>query len=122
MQSQTISQLEFVDRIGKITAKFAAEKSAIDKAREDIAKGYQAAMKLTKEAMKDAKKLGFNLPVSRSMEGIRFKSHLVLDDIIIDELAPKRRFNKPKSPSLERPNPDQRLADSDPESSDLEFT
>ena len=37
--------------------------------------------------MKDAKKLGFNLPVSRSMQGIRFKNSIVLNDIIIDELA-----------------------------------
>lgn len=47
-------------------------------------------MKLTKEAMKDAKKLGFNLPISRSMEGIRFKSPLVLDEIIIDELMHRK--------------------------------
>lgn len=76
-----------MNSIANITSKYATEKGTIEKAKEDISKGYQAAMKLTKEAMKDAKKLGFNLPVSRSMEGIRFKNPIVLNDIIIDELA-----------------------------------
>ena len=41
-------------------------------------------MKLTKEAVKDAKKLGYNIPLSRSLEGIKYKSPLILDDIVID--------------------------------------
>lgn len=41
-------------------------------------------MKLTKEAFNDAKKLGYNLPVSRSEEGLKFKSPLIYNDIIID--------------------------------------
>jgi hypothetical protein len=83
--------------IANITSKYSVEKGFVEKAKEDISKGYQAAMKLTKEAMKDAKKLGFSLPVSRSMEGIRFKSPLLLDDIIIDELANLQGRKKAKA-------------------------
>ncbi len=35
-------------------------------------------MQLTKQAFKDAKKLGYNLPVSRSMQGLRYKAPLIL--------------------------------------------
>ena len=42
---------------------------------------------MTKEAVCDAKKFGYKLPISRSVEGLRFKSPLLMNDIIIDELV-----------------------------------
>ena len=52
--------------------------------------------------MKDAKKMGFNLPVSRSMEGIRFKSPLIIPDLVIDELPLMKKIEKsPKAHLLE---------------------
>lgn len=51
--------------------------------------------------MTDAKKLGYDLPISRSVEGIRYKSPLLLNDIIIDELAGRRAEDRPRQmPSL----------------------
>ena len=51
----------------EIDHKYTLEKESIDKAKLDIAKGYEAAMKLTKEAMHEAKKMGYHLPMSRSL-------------------------------------------------------
>lgn len=41
--------------------------------------------------MSDAKKLGYDLPVSRSVEGLRFKSPLLLSDIVVDEVGRQRQ-------------------------------
>ena len=65
----------------------------MEKTKEDISKGYQAAMKLTKEAVKDAKQLGYRIPISRSLEGIKYKNPIILDDIIIDELFQIKKDN-----------------------------
>ena len=80
--------------------------------------------------MTDAKKLGYDLPISRSVEGIRYKSPLMLNDIIIDELAGRRTEDRPRQmPSLlakyRETEPEPRIhidLISDGESSDLEFT
>ena len=66
LENKLITQEEFLSRIDYITTKFSKEKECVEKTKEDITKGYQAAMKLTKEAVKDAKQLGFRIPVSRS--------------------------------------------------------
>lgn len=56
----------------------------MEKTKNDITRGYQAAMALTKEAVKDAKKLGYRLPISRSSDGLKCKSPLLFNDIVID--------------------------------------
>ena len=79
-------------------------------------------MKLTKEAVKDAKKLGYNIPLSRSLEGIKYKSPLILDEIVIDELV-KVKKDASKIKKYEPLIPEHRMSqESDHESSDLEFT
>lgn len=87
LDHKAISQEEFEAQVERIIFKYSSEKTCIEKTKEDISKGYQAALKLTKEAFHDAKRLGYNLPISRSMEGIRFKSPLLIGDVIIDELV-----------------------------------
>lgn len=81
---------------------------------------------MTKEAMKDAKKMGITLPISRSMEGFRFKSSLVISDLIIDELPQLKKPEKsPKefnSKQSQKSEVEVRMSESDNESSDLEFT
>jgi hypothetical protein len=53
-------------------------------------------MKLTKEAFSDAKKLGYHLSVSRSEEGLKFKSPLIYNDIIIDEMVQVKKEDRIK--------------------------
>lgn len=71
---------------------------SIDKAREDIAKGYNAAVKLIREAFSDAKKIGYKLPMSRSSDSYKLQKHLGfgvlsgLNNVIIDELNSKDHF------------------------------
>lgn len=76
--------------------------------------------------MKDAKKMGITLPISRSMEGFRFKSSLVISDLIIDELPQLKKPEKsPKelnSKQSQKSEVEVRMSESDNESSDLEFT
>lgn len=68
---------------------------SIDKAREDISKGYNATVKLIKEAFLDAKKIGYKLPLSKSSDSYKLNKHLGfgvlknLNTIIIDELNSK---------------------------------
>ena len=71
-------------------------------------------MKLTKEAVKDAKQLGYRIPISRSLEGIKFKSPLMIDDIIIDELFQIKKDHGKKAETSNKME-----EDSDQESSDL---
>ncbi len=68
---------------------------AIDKAKEDITKGYNAAVKLIKEAFCDAKKIGYKMPMSKSSDTYKLNKHLGygmlsgLNNVIIDELNSK---------------------------------
>lgn len=95
VDSKTISEIDSLYRLKEIKAKYAAEKVDLEKAKEDISKGFRAAMKLTSETYSDAVKLGYSLPLSRSMEGLRYKKSLILNDIVIDELAhSKKRESK----------------------------
>ena len=53
LENRSISQDQFMNRIQNITTKFARQKICIEKTKEDITKGYQAAIKLTKQAAKE---------------------------------------------------------------------
>lgn len=82
-------------------------------------------MRLTKEAAKDAKRLGYRLPVSRSEEGIRFKSSLAFTAVVIDELVQvKKQENRliENSFNANYAAAEAEGGDSEQESSDLEFT
>ena len=75
---------------------------SIDKAREDIAKGYSAAVKLIREAFCDARKIGYKLPLSKSSDSYKLNKHLGfgvlagLNYVIIDELNAKEQAFKMK--------------------------
>lgn len=80
-----------------MTKKFMEEKHAIDKAKEDIIKGYQAANNLVKEYFFDVRRMGIKLAVSKSQDNLKYKFSQPLhfaSDIKIDELTPK---STPKS-------------------------
>ena len=65
---------------------------AIDRAKEDITKGYQAANELVKEYFYDVRRMGIKLAVSRSQDNLKYKLSpplLSSSDLIIDELTPK---------------------------------
>jgi hypothetical protein len=73
-----------------MSRKFAEEKEGIDKAKEDIAKGYQAANDLVKDYFFDVRRMGIKLAVSRSQDNLRYKfTSGFLGDVQIDELTPK---------------------------------
>ena len=44
-------------------------------------------MKLKKQTINDANKLGYKLPISRSLESLKSKVPLIYSDIIIDEMV-----------------------------------
>jgi hypothetical protein len=90
-----LSQKEFLQQLKELTDAFQLEKHSIDKAREDISKGYNAAVKLIREAFCDAKKIGYKLPLSKSSDSYKLNKHLGfgvltgLNHVIIDELNSK---------------------------------
>jgi hypothetical protein len=51
---------------------------------------------LAQQTVTDAKKLGYDLPISRSAEGLRKKRPLVQDLLIIDELSSSRKEDRPR--------------------------
>ena len=71
-----------------MTTNFHKEKSSIDKARDDINNGYNAAIKLIRDSLREGTKVGYKLPLSRSTDS--YKSNKLLssfggyDSIIID--------------------------------------
>jgi hypothetical protein len=73
-----------------LTDTFQSEKHSIDKARDDITKGYDAAVKLIKEAFCDAKKVGYKMPLSKSSDSYKLSKNLGfgmlsgLNKVIID--------------------------------------
>ena len=67
LENKNIDQDEFLRRLEGITSKYVEERTNIQKTREDITRGHRAALRLTKEAFNDAKKLGYKLPISRSV-------------------------------------------------------
>lgn len=59
----------------------------IDKAKDDITKGYQAANELVKEYFYDVRRMGIKLAVSRSQDNLKYKVSPQLihgSDLIID--------------------------------------
>lgn len=87
-----IEQKDFLKQLTALTETFQSQKQSIDKARDDITKGYDAAIKLIKQAFSDAKKIGYKMPLSRSSDSYKLNKHLGfgmlsgLNNIIIDEL------------------------------------
>ena len=51
---------------------------------------------MAQQAVTDAKKLGYDLPISRSAEGLRQKRLLIKDLFIIDELSSSRKEDRPR--------------------------
>ncbi len=90
-----ITQKDFLSQLASLTQNFQSEKHSIDKAKEDITKGYNAAVKLIKEAFCDAKKIGYKMPMSKSSDTYKLNKHLGygmlsgLNNVIIDELNSK---------------------------------
>jgi hypothetical protein len=91
LEGRCISQQAFLDRLQAIQNKYVQEKASIERTREDIARGYKAAQRLARQAVTDAKRLGYDLPVSRSAEGLRYKRPLARELLVIDELSSSRR-------------------------------
>jgi hypothetical protein len=87
-----------LQQLKELTDAFQLEKHSIDKAREDISKGYNAAVKLIREAFCDAKKIGYKLPLSKSSDSYKLSKHLGfgvltgLNHVIIDELNSKEQL------------------------------
>lgn len=48
LENKTISEQVFMFKVVTITSKYSEEKMSIEKTKEDISKGHQAALKLTK--------------------------------------------------------------------------
>ena len=76
--------------------------------------------------MTDAKKLGYDVPLSRSAGGLRFKRPLPHDLPVIDELSSSKREDRPRQlpkPPLLYPEEGMHMISlsSDAESSDLDF-
>lgn len=84
LESKGISQQAFLDRLQHIQDKYTQEKANIEHTREDIIRGHKAAQRLAQQAANDAKKLGYDLPLSRSAGGLTCKRPLPHDLLIID--------------------------------------
>ena len=85
-------------RLSNLTNKFLTEKLSIDKAKQDILKGYQTANDLVKEYFYDVRRMGIKLALSRSQDNLKYKLCQPLyftGDIQIDEL-PSKTISKAK--------------------------